>query len=127
MQAGSKRNLEELVATLFKHCYAKQINISIQKFYLSTQVTFGGVNIDASADDTLVFLPHRTKFEEVRNFKSPTNNKELQLFLWVATTFHCWNPNISKYSEKMKKLDKKVYTSRVKSNGPWTSRRSFKN
>ena len=83
------------------------MRISLKKFQLSTQITFGGVNIDPSLDGTLVFSSHRTMLEEVRNLKKLTNKKELQSFLGVAATFHHWNTNFSKYSEKMSKLNSK--------------------
>ena len=70
-------------------------------------VTFQDFDIDVSADDTLVFSSQRLKQEEVRAFKSPTCKKQLQYFLEVVATFHGWNPNISKLSEKIRKLNAK--------------------
>ena len=71
MQARSKEDLEVLVSTFFKYCYAKKIKILLKKFQLSTNVTFEEVNIDPSADDMLVFSLHRAKLEEARNFTYP--------------------------------------------------------
>ena len=86
---------------------AKSVKISQKKIQLSTHLTFEGINIETSADYSLVFSLHKSKLDDVRSFKSPSNKRELQSFFGVAATFNCWNPNISKFSEKMCKLNSK--------------------
>ena len=71
MQAKSCKDLELLVSTFFIFCEEKNVKISYKKFQLSTNMTFGGVNLDASTDNTI---------------------------FGVSAKFHCWSPNISKFS-----------------------------
>ena len=101
MQAATKEDNELLIGTFLIYCHTKKIKISLMKINLWTHIKFGGVEINATREDMLVCTAHGTKLEEVRNFQSSTNKKELQSFLGLAATFHIWNPSISTYLEKM--------------------------
>ena len=96
MQSNNSDNLENVIA-----------KFSFEKFLLGPKVTFQGVDFDAPKNDTLTLKPHLAKIDKIRNFCSPTTEKELQSFMGIAETFHRCNPNTVKLSEQMRHLNKK--------------------
>ena len=106
MKAATCEELEILIPTFFKQCKLHNVKILKKKFQLDTEIVFGGVEFDGSAE-SIIFAPQNSKLEEIREFKSPKTKKELQSFLGVVATFHRWNPNISRFSEKLCHLNAK--------------------
>ena len=51
MQAATFEELEILIATFFKQCQLRNVKISKKKFQLDTQIVFGGVELNASAEE----------------------------------------------------------------------------
>ena len=64
------------------------------------------MELDTSGEE-VIFTPQDEKLQEVQDFKAPRTKKELQSFLGVMATFHRWNPNVCRYSEKLRKLNSK--------------------
>ena len=106
MQGATSKDLETVISVFFKHCQKANVKISRKKFQLDTKIIFGGVELDTSGEE-IIYTPQDEKLQEVQDFKAPRTKKELQSFLGVVATFHRWNPNICKYSEKLRKLNSK--------------------
>ena len=106
MQVSTCEELELVISVFFKHCMKQNVKISRKKFQLDTSIIFGGIELDTSGEE-IVFTPQDTKLQEVQDFKAPRTKKELQSFLGVVATFHRCNPNVCKYSEKLRKLNSK--------------------
>ena len=77
-----------LISTFFKQWELHNVNIWRKKFELYTEVVIGGVYMDTSAEDTIIFTPQSLTPKEIKVFKSLTCKKELQSFLGVVATFH---------------------------------------
>ena len=66
----------------------------------------------------IIFTSQNSKFEEIRELKSPKTKKKLPSFLGVVATFLRWDPNNNRFSEKLCHLNtKKVHFSGEKD---WT-------
>ena len=77
---------------------------------MDTSIVFGGVELDSTGDE-IIYTPQNSKLQEIRDFQTPRTKKELQSFLGVVDTFHRWNPNICRFSEKVHHLNIKGSTS----------------
>ena len=65
MQAAPCEELEILISTFSKQCEVHNVKLLRKKFQLDTEIVFGQVELDASAED-IIFTPQNSKHKEIR-------------------------------------------------------------